>query len=377
MAAEEEIQPPVNRVCRRRLMAGLMGAVVLGLAIYLGALAWPTIGRIRGPHVIWAGSGPDALAISPDGQTLYVADYGDPDVYATPVTGAGDTVTPVDLRTGRPGRPIKVGNLPEWLALVPARRTLYVLLGAPWSGAEVVPVDLASGVAGPPMRFPGGVSSMLVSRDQRTLYVADCPGSGMKCQVVPVDMATGRRGRLPITLPNGMGELALSPDGTTLCGVIQGNRIVFVNMRNGHVGPAVRVDDDPWDLAFSPDGKWLYVAAGIVYGPDYPPGQQELYVVSTASGKVVKSVALNAVANAIAVAPDGRTVYIQNEDTSITPVNTVTWDRGGTILAIGLLHSRNAHLGAGAGESSLVISPDGRTLYASNGAGVAVIPLAG
>ena len=374
VAAEGTTRRPVNAAYRHRLIAGLAGVLVAGVC--LGRMAWPTVERVQGPRVISAGAGPSALAISPDGRTLYVADYGNPDLNATPATGAGDTVTPVDLRTGRPGRPITVGSLPDWLAVGPAHRTLYVLLGpAPGSG-DVVPVDLTTGLAGPAMTFPGGAGEPLVSPDQRTLYVAHYLEGGGNVQVVPVDLASGRRGA-PVTLPKTMGHLALSPDGTALYGAIQGSEIVSVNLRTGRVAAPIRLGNVPRTLAFSPDGKLLYVLASIWYGPESASGPQDLFVISVASQKVVTSVALNAPPSSIAVAPDGRMVYIQSNDTSITPISTATWHQGATIPAVGLLDALEADLGWGVDGSTLVISPDGRTLYALNGTGVAVIPVTG
>ncbi len=45
---------------------------------------------------IQVGNGPDAIAITPDGKTAYVGNYGDKN-------GSGDTMTPIDVATGRAG----------------------------------------------------------------------------------------------------------------------------------------------------------------------------------------------------------------------------------------------------------------------------------
>jgi DNA-binding beta-propeller fold protein YncE len=368
-----------ERMRRRLVIAGAVA--VLAVGSWIGQMVWPAAGPAQGPRVISAGAGPDALAISPDGQTLYVADYGNPDLSDSSVPGAGDTVTPVDLRTGRPGRSITVGSLPDWLTLAPAHRTLYVFQDPAYSDGDVVPVNLASGVAGPPMGFAEGAEYGMMSPDQRTLYVAADLDYGQNLQVVPVDVASGRRGA-PITFPKYISGLVVSPDGETLYGGIedgvrqQGGEIFSVDLRTHRVGAPIRLDNHPWTLAFSPDGKWLYVVAGIVTPPSAPLGPQALFVISVASQKVVKSVALKALPDSVAVAPDGRMLYIQNDDTTITPVSTATWQLGATIVTTRRQDARGAVLSLGPLGSTLVISPDGRTLYALNGTGVAVIPLA-
>ena len=63
---------------------------------------------------IKVGSGPDVLAISPDGRILYVAN------------AVSNTVTPVVTGSNTPGTPIKVGSGPDALAISPDGRILYV-----------------------------------------------------------------------------------------------------------------------------------------------------------------------------------------------------------------------------------------------------------
>jgi DNA-binding beta-propeller fold protein YncE len=108
--------------------------------------------------------------------------------------------------------------------------------------------------------------------------------------------------------------------------------------------------------------------------PDYVPGPQWLYVIDLAPGKLARSVALEGPPGDLAVSPDGRTLYIQNRDTSITPVSTATWHLGAVLHTTALLTQSGASLPDG-DSSRIVISPDGRALYAFNGTGVAVIPL--
>ena len=54
--------------------------------------------------------GPCALAITPDGKTVYVAHYD---------AGAGNTVTPISTATNKAGKDIKVGSGPVFAAITP------------------------------------------------------------------------------------------------------------------------------------------------------------------------------------------------------------------------------------------------------------------
>jgi DNA-binding beta-propeller fold protein YncE len=71
-----------------------------GTAIQVGLIAWY----------------PTAIAITPNGSTAFVADSGD-SLYSGP--GAVNTVTPINLVTGKAGSAITVGDNPDGIAITP------------------------------------------------------------------------------------------------------------------------------------------------------------------------------------------------------------------------------------------------------------------
>ncbi|MGH3257664.1 MAG: YncE family protein, partial [Streptosporangiaceae bacterium] len=62
-----------------------------------------------------AGREPGAMAITPDGKTLYVADVG------------SDTVTPISVATNTAGPRITVGPAPDEIVITPDGKRAYVL----------------------------------------------------------------------------------------------------------------------------------------------------------------------------------------------------------------------------------------------------------
>ncbi len=82
-----------------------------------------------------AGQFPDALALTPDGRTAEVVD------------GDTDQLTELPTRGGA-GRQLKVGNSPVAVAVAPSGRTAYV---ANSISSTITPVDIASGRAGRPI----------------------------------------------------------------------------------------------------------------------------------------------------------------------------------------------------------------------------------
>lgn len=109
------------------------GWIRLALAVaWIAAAALVVVPRtmaavryLLGPAVTFpAGRGPEGIAVSPDGRTLYAADEG---YWTGSRLVNGYTVTPVSLATGQAGKPIEVGPDPASLAITPDSRTLYAV----------------------------------------------------------------------------------------------------------------------------------------------------------------------------------------------------------------------------------------------------------
>jgi YVTN family beta-propeller protein len=71
-------------------------------------------------------------------------------VIAYVVNGGSDTVTPIRTATGKPGMPIRVGASPEAIAITPNGRTVYVVNFDTKGSARgsVVPIRTATNKAG-------------------------------------------------------------------------------------------------------------------------------------------------------------------------------------------------------------------------------------
>jgi YVTN family beta-propeller protein len=87
-----------------------------------------------------------AIAITPDGTTAYVAN------------GASSTVTPINLATDRPGKPIRIsGKLgADAIAITPDGSAAYV---ANQPSSTVTPIDLATNTPGKPIEIGHGWDS--------------------------------------------------------------------------------------------------------------------------------------------------------------------------------------------------------------------------
>jgi len=129
---------------------------------------------------------PGAIAISPDGSTAYAASQSSSTVI---------TVTPINLTASTAGKPINLGGKPEptnyygeplAIAITPDGKTAYLANGA---SSTVTPINLATNTPGKPINLGGkpGADAIAISPDGTTAYVANQPSS----TVTPIDLAAG------------------------------------------------------------------------------------------------------------------------------------------------------------------------------------------
>lgn len=98
-----------------------------------------------------------------------------------------------------------------------------------------MPVDTATGTAGPPIRLSHIPGPMVMAPDGRTLYVVlDSPTGTRSLRrpdrpgwVIPINLATQSAGH-PITVGYEPTDIAITPDGSTLCVANQDSNTISV-----------------------------------------------------------------------------------------------------------------------------------------------------
>jgi DNA-binding beta-propeller fold protein YncE len=139
--------------------------------------------------------GEGAMAITPDGKTVYVLSYEG--------TQHPGMVVPIRTATNTAGKPIKVTFPPYGfngqIAIPPDGKTAYVTTEGNW----IIPISTATNTAGPPIRFGSDCYTqryvhapynIAITPDGKTAYVS-CGKA-----VVPISTATNTLGR-PIHIP--------------------------------------------------------------------------------------------------------------------------------------------------------------------------------
>jgi len=208
------------------------------------------------------------MALSPDGKTVYVANYGEGSVYIVDVSAAPKVTADIALCPGADGIVLSADGK---IAYVACRNAAALgIIGT--TGPSVTTVPAASG------------GSQLV------------PCEGLLCETYPgsarIDVVSAG---VSIALPTGPDGIAISPNGNTLyatlfrgMGMIGGFVPIDLTTHPATVGTPIDVGRNPMGVTISVDGKTAYVA-----NYDAAPGASggSVSVVDIATAKVTATLA--------------------------------------------------------------------------------------
>jgi hyaluronoglucosaminidase len=267
---------------------------------------------------------PRSVVVTPNGKTAYVL-----------VWGQKGVVTPIDTRTDKPGRPIKVGAWPVGrLVVTPDSRKVYVMSG----GNKIIPITTKTNKAGKPIKEgPAGsrATDMALTHNGKTLYVLNVGTNS----VAPIDVATGRAGRALTGIAWVPVSIAVTKDdqrafvSESCCGLVP------IDLKTFTAGTPLRVPDPSKPLVF---------VGRTALSPDQAASVTPF---DTVTGTLRPAVKVADQPSRIAVAPNGKVAYVIANGLSVTPIKIAT-------LAAGRPTRLDAWYGA--------FTADGKTLYVTN-----------
>ncbi len=133
------------------------------------------------------------------------------------------------------------------------------------------------------------------------------------------------------------------------------NSVSVIDTGDDTVVDTVLVGNGPERLAVAPDGKHVYVAIST---------DNDLAVIDTTSDKVVKTVAVAGGANRVAVTPDGKRVYVAGDSGAgrafVTVIDTTSDKVVNTVAVAG-------------GANDVAVTPDGKRVYVTGSYAISVI----
>jgi YVTN family beta-propeller protein len=269
-------------VVRARFKLGCVAVSTLLLAAPLFATP-PALDVVGGART---GSMPKGVSLSPDGQTLYVTNFGNMhagnvsvyDARTLAQTGAihvpgvvvesalspdgrtlyvsnfsRGTVQFIDLRTRRVRREVRAGSHPKVLTLSPDGSRLFA---ANWGSHDVTEIDTANGAVIRTLRAGRNPRGMAITRAGR-LYVANFNGHTIDVFDGP-DRRTHHRLDPVCRIPR---HLALSPDETRLyVSCFSASKLLALDVTTERPIREVSVGEWPKAIDVTPDGRFVATA---------------------------------------------------------------------------------------------------------------------
>ncbi len=225
--------------------------------------------------LINVGLNPQALAVSPDGSQVWVAETGPQDSASSPsgVSVISAATSKVTARWSLPGSPSQV-------TFAPSGQQVYV---ATAGGVAVYSTATRHRVAF--IRGLGDPRGIAVSPDGKTVYVTGTESNELYLVSAATNRVTGtvKVGELPwqvVAAPNGKTVYVANPDSSS---------VSVVSTATGAVTATIAIPGDPDTLALTPDGSQLWVGARFT---------AKVAVLNTADNSTVGSINLGDAPNA-------------------------------------------------------------------------------
>jgi YVTN family beta-propeller protein len=248
-------------------------------------------------NAINAGLGALKVALSPNGETVYVAGQ----------KGALGFDTSDLFQTKR-----LAGDESNSVALSPNGKTAYLVQ----NGADQVSVFDTAGKGKfvksiPVGKFPFDAA---FTPDGKTVYVTN--GGGATISVIDAETNSLKETiNTGYFVPRG---ITITPNGKTAYVLLPDTGVGVIDTETNTVSPSIDLSDygqgDSFFMAITPDGKYLYVPL-----PNYNPKKGSLVVIDTATNTVVDSTRIEDSPIAVAISPDGKYAYVTG-NASVTVV---------------------------------------------------------
>ena len=199
--------------------------------------------------------------------------------------------------------------------------------------------------------------SLAISPDGKYLYAAtwaDWPSPGGTGAMVAYDTASFNIANVILMGANSPTTIAVTPDGDYIYG-LEGSSLYVISTASNQVIKTVGLGNEPTAIATTPDGKYLYVTN---------IGSNTVSVVDTGTWSVVNTIPVGIEPGGIVISPDGNYVYVANEDAPdyYYTISVISASTGQVVNTIALANTVVTYPIAPSPQT-LAITPDGKTLY--------------
>ncbi|MBL8681326.1 MAG: YncE family protein [Myxococcales bacterium] len=212
-------------------------------------------------------------AISPDGRTLYVSNF------------RRNSVQYLDLASGRITREVNTGRHPKILVVSHDGRRLFA---ANWASRDVSEIDVATGTVTRTLAAGDNPRGMAITRSGR-LYIANSTSDDIHVYE-GANMTLARRLQRVCRIPR---HITLAPDDSKLYISCLGAAVLAVmDTSNDRIIRRIRTESGPKANDVSPDGRYVatadYNASGVtvIDTTDWSARSIEIPLMNRASGLV-------------------------------------------------------------------------------------------
>jgi 6-phosphogluconolactonase (cycloisomerase 2 family) len=318
------------------------------------------------PAAVEAGTHPYAVAVSPDGKNVYVGNYGSASLSQfarDPQTGQLEPLSPATVPAQTEPHSVAVSaDGKDVYAVNAGSDTVSQYARDPRTGAltALSPETVATGAV---------PRSIAISPDGKSAYVAntgDTEGSEAAVSQYARNPSTGTLTALsPATVQAGYNPrfVTVSGDGRSVYVASYGSEAVTGFVRNPTTGGlsaqrTYETPGNPFSIAVSGDDKNVYVA-------DYSTGAISQFARSASTGLLTPldpaTVAAGTEPHSVVVSADGRNVYATNA----TPEGTLSQYARNTMTGA-LTAIAAGTIEVGSEPTAIALSSDGRSAYVTN-----------
>lgn len=259
------------------------------------------------------GKMPHNVQVSPDGQSAWVTNNGEPVTTSGAAAHAGmahdahqaataaGAVWIIDTRTDAVAAQVPVGRHPAHVVLTPDGRHAYVTNGGD-DTVSVIDAAARTLVATIPVgQYPHGLRAR---PDGKEIYVAN-----LKAGTVSVIDTSSQKEVAQITAGKGPAQTGFTPDGRwAFVSLSQENAVALIDPSSRQVVRKIAVGSVPIQLYATADSRTLVVAN---QGSRQKPGRT-VSLISLETFQVIQTIETAAGAHGVVVDRDGRYAYITN-----------------------------------------------------------------
>ncbi|WP_073917905.1 YncE family protein [Streptomyces sp. CB00455] len=269
--------------------------------------------KVQGLGTTAVGGGPEQVAVTPDGASLYVTNAFK---YVSAVNISKKSVTDIPFDKDELSPDLLYGE-----AIAPDGKHVYVAVQNPFDGDKVSVIDTATNQVSATIKT-SRPDQVVINPGGKRLYVADSKGS------LSVINTADNQVIATIRLNEAANAMAVTPDGRRLYVTGNSGTVSVVNLVKQKIVRTIP-GAGTGGLTISPNGKRAYVV-----GVDNKIRQGKVSVINLTTDKVTKTIPIGDIPPdtgsgryfrpaEVALTPDGKSAYVVGSYGNGTPQGTV------------------------------------------------------